>query len=96
MDEACAWARIGVHHPRLDIAAARAVNDLRAGLLHPGETDSHQIECGRTKRPQHHIKGVRLALESMVTARHYASRRTVLDSLSDLLPVGDWDGLAPI
>ena len=41
------------------------------------------------------IKGVEaLLLESMVTARHYGIEKTVLDSLSDLLPVGDWDRLA--
>src|SRR5258706_11880604 len=41
------------------------------------------------------IKGVEaLLLESMVTARHYGIEKTVLDSLSDLLPVGAWDRLA--
>jgi 3-hydroxyisobutyrate dehydrogenase-like beta-hydroxyacid dehydrogenase len=41
------------------------------------------------------IKGVEaLLLESMVAARHYGVEKTVLDSLSDLLPVGDWDRLA--
>jgi hypothetical protein len=29
-----------------------------------------------------------------VTARHYGIEKTVLDSLSDLLPVGDWERLA--
>jgi 3-hydroxyisobutyrate dehydrogenase-like beta-hydroxyacid dehydrogenase len=41
------------------------------------------------------IKGVEaLLLESMVAARHYGVEKAVLDSLSDLLPVGDWDRLA--
>jgi len=41
------------------------------------------------------IKGVEsLLCESMVAARHYGVDKTVLDSLSDLLPVGDWDRLA--
>jgi 3-hydroxyisobutyrate dehydrogenase-like beta-hydroxyacid dehydrogenase len=41
------------------------------------------------------IKGIEaLLLESMVTARHYGIEKTVLESLSDLLPVGDWDRLA--
>src|SRR5712671_6973165 len=41
------------------------------------------------------IKGVEALLcESMVTARHYGIEKTVLDSLSDLLPVGDWEKLA--
>jgi 3-hydroxyisobutyrate dehydrogenase-like beta-hydroxyacid dehydrogenase len=41
------------------------------------------------------IKGVEALLcESLVSARHYGVEKTVLDSLSDLLPVGDWDRLA--
>jgi 3-hydroxyisobutyrate dehydrogenase-like beta-hydroxyacid dehydrogenase len=41
------------------------------------------------------IKGIEaLLLESLVTARHYGVEKTVLESLSDLLPVGDWDRLA--
>ena len=41
------------------------------------------------------IKGTEaVLLESMVAARHYGVEKTVLDSLSDLLPVGDWDRLA--
>jgi 3-hydroxyisobutyrate dehydrogenase-like beta-hydroxyacid dehydrogenase len=41
------------------------------------------------------IKGTEaLLLESLVAARHYGVEKTVLDSLSDLLPVGDWDRLA--
>lgn len=41
------------------------------------------------------IKGVEsLLCESLVAARHYGVEKTVLDSLSDLLPVGDWEKLA--
>jgi 3-hydroxyisobutyrate dehydrogenase-like beta-hydroxyacid dehydrogenase len=41
------------------------------------------------------IKGTEaLLLESLVAARHYGVEKTVLDSLSDLMPVGDWDRLA--
>jgi 3-hydroxyisobutyrate dehydrogenase-like beta-hydroxyacid dehydrogenase len=41
------------------------------------------------------IKGVEALLcESMLTARHYGIEKHVLDSLSDLLPVGDWERLA--
>jgi 3-hydroxyisobutyrate dehydrogenase-like beta-hydroxyacid dehydrogenase len=41
------------------------------------------------------IKGTEaLLLESLVAARHYGVEKIVLDSLSDLLPVGDWDKLA--
>jgi 3-hydroxyisobutyrate dehydrogenase-like beta-hydroxyacid dehydrogenase len=41
------------------------------------------------------IKGTEaLLLESLVAARHYGVEKFVLDSLSDLLPVGDWDKLA--
>jgi len=41
------------------------------------------------------IKGIEaLLMESMLTARHYGVEKTVLDSLSDLLPVGDWEKLA--
>jgi 3-hydroxyisobutyrate dehydrogenase-like beta-hydroxyacid dehydrogenase len=41
------------------------------------------------------IKGVEsLLCESLVAARHYGVEQTVLDSLSDLLPVGDWEKLA--
>jgi 3-hydroxyisobutyrate dehydrogenase-like beta-hydroxyacid dehydrogenase len=41
------------------------------------------------------IKGMEALLtESMVSARAYGVEKTVLDSLSDLLPVGDWDRLA--
>ena len=41
------------------------------------------------------IKGLEALLsESMLTARHYGIEKHVLDSLSDLLPVGDWDRLA--
>jgi len=41
------------------------------------------------------IKGTEaLLLESMIAARHYGVETTVLDSLSDLMPVGDWDRLA--
>ena len=41
------------------------------------------------------IKGVEaLLIESMLTARHYGIEKTVLDSLSDLLPAGDWEKLA--
>jgi 3-hydroxyisobutyrate dehydrogenase-like beta-hydroxyacid dehydrogenase len=41
------------------------------------------------------IKGIEALLtESMITARHYGVEKTVLTSLSDLLPVGDWPKLA--
>ena len=41
------------------------------------------------------IKGVEALLcESLLAARHYGVEKTVLNSLSDLLPVGDWDKLA--
>ncbi|HEY4114051.1 MAG TPA: DUF1932 domain-containing protein [Rhizomicrobium sp.] len=41
------------------------------------------------------IKGIEALLtESMLTARHYGVEKDVLASLSDLLPVGDWDKLA--
>jgi 3-hydroxyisobutyrate dehydrogenase-like beta-hydroxyacid dehydrogenase len=41
------------------------------------------------------IKGTEaLLLESLVAARHYGVEKTVLDSLSDLLPVRDWEKLA--
>src|SRR5258708_18504460 len=41
------------------------------------------------------IKGTEaLLLESMIAARHYGVEKAVLDSLSDLMPVGDWDRLA--
>jgi len=41
------------------------------------------------------IKGVEALLcESMLAARYYGIEKTVLNSLSDLLPVGDWDKLA--
>ena len=41
------------------------------------------------------IKGTEaLLLESLVAARHYGVEKIVLDSLSDLLPVGDWEKLA--
>jgi 3-hydroxyisobutyrate dehydrogenase-like beta-hydroxyacid dehydrogenase len=41
------------------------------------------------------IKGIEALLtESLVAARHYGVEDTVLASLSDLLPVGDWPKLA--
>ena len=41
------------------------------------------------------IKGIEaLVTESMLAARHYGVEKTVLESLSDLLPVGDWEKLA--
>jgi 3-hydroxyisobutyrate dehydrogenase-like beta-hydroxyacid dehydrogenase len=41
------------------------------------------------------IKGIEaLITESMLAARHYGVEQTVLESLSDLLPVGDWEKLA--
>ena len=41
------------------------------------------------------IKGVEsLLCESLVAARFYGVEKTVLDSLSDLLPVGDWEKVA--
>ena len=41
------------------------------------------------------IKGLEALLsESLLTARRYGVEKTVLDSLSDLLPVGDWEKLA--
>jgi 3-hydroxyisobutyrate dehydrogenase-like beta-hydroxyacid dehydrogenase len=41
------------------------------------------------------IKGVEALLsESMLAARHYGVEKVVLDSLSDLLPVGDWEKIA--
>jgi 3-hydroxyisobutyrate dehydrogenase-like beta-hydroxyacid dehydrogenase len=41
------------------------------------------------------IKGIEaLLMESMLAARHYGVEATVLASLSDLLPVGDWEMLA--
>jgi 3-hydroxyisobutyrate dehydrogenase-like beta-hydroxyacid dehydrogenase len=41
------------------------------------------------------IKGTEALLtESMLAARHYGVEKMVLDSLSDLLPVGDWPKLA--
>jgi 3-hydroxyisobutyrate dehydrogenase-like beta-hydroxyacid dehydrogenase len=41
------------------------------------------------------IKGVEALLcESMLAARHYGIEKPVLASLSDLLPVGDWEKLA--
>ena len=41
------------------------------------------------------IKGIEaLLVEAMLTARHYGVEGSVLASLSDLLPVGDWEKLA--
>lgn len=41
------------------------------------------------------IKGVEsLLCESLVAARYYGVEKAVLDSLSDLLPVGDWEKVA--
>jgi 3-hydroxyisobutyrate dehydrogenase-like beta-hydroxyacid dehydrogenase len=41
------------------------------------------------------IKGIEsLLTESMLAARHYGVEHVVLGSLSDLLPVGDWEKLA--
>ena len=41
------------------------------------------------------IKGIEALLtESLLSARHYGVEDTVLASLSDLLPVGDWEKLA--
>jgi 3-hydroxyisobutyrate dehydrogenase-like beta-hydroxyacid dehydrogenase len=41
------------------------------------------------------IKGIEaLLMESMLSARHYGVEKDVLASLSDLLPVGDWERLA--
>jgi 3-hydroxyisobutyrate dehydrogenase-like beta-hydroxyacid dehydrogenase len=41
------------------------------------------------------IKGIEaLLMESMLSARHYGVEKDVLASLSDLLPVGDWEKLA--
>jgi 3-hydroxyisobutyrate dehydrogenase-like beta-hydroxyacid dehydrogenase len=41
------------------------------------------------------IKGVEALLtESMLTARRYGVEKPVLDSLSDLLPAGDWEKIA--
>lgn len=41
------------------------------------------------------IKGIEsLLTESMLAARHYGVEHVVLNSLSDLLPVGDWENLA--
>jgi 3-hydroxyisobutyrate dehydrogenase-like beta-hydroxyacid dehydrogenase len=41
------------------------------------------------------IKGIEALLtESMLAGRHYGVEKAVLDSLSDLLPVGDWERLA--
>ena len=41
------------------------------------------------------IKGVEALLsESLLSARHYGVEKLVLASLSDLLPVGDWEKLA--
>jgi len=41
------------------------------------------------------VKGIEALLtESLTTARHYGVEETVLDSLSDLFPVGDWPKLA--
>jgi 3-hydroxyisobutyrate dehydrogenase-like beta-hydroxyacid dehydrogenase len=41
------------------------------------------------------IKGIEALLtESLIAARHYGVEQTVLDSLSDLLPIGDWPKLA--
>ena len=41
------------------------------------------------------IKGVEALLtESMLAARHYGVEKPVLDSLSDLLPAGDWEKIA--
>jgi 3-hydroxyisobutyrate dehydrogenase-like beta-hydroxyacid dehydrogenase len=41
------------------------------------------------------IKGIEALLtESMLSARHYGVEKDVLASLSDLLPVGDWEKLA--
>jgi hypothetical protein len=41
------------------------------------------------------VKGIEALLtESLISARHYGVEQTVLDSLSDLFPVGDWPKLA--
>lgn len=41
------------------------------------------------------IKGIEALLtESLLSARHYGVEATVLASLSDLLPIGDWEKLA--
>jgi 3-hydroxyisobutyrate dehydrogenase-like beta-hydroxyacid dehydrogenase len=41
------------------------------------------------------VKGIEALLtESLISARHYGVEQTVLESLSDLFPVGDWPKLA--
>jgi 3-hydroxyisobutyrate dehydrogenase-like beta-hydroxyacid dehydrogenase len=41
------------------------------------------------------VKGIEALLtESLISARHYGVEQIVLDSLSDLFPVGDWPKLA--
>jgi 3-hydroxyisobutyrate dehydrogenase-like beta-hydroxyacid dehydrogenase len=41
------------------------------------------------------VKGIEsLLTESLTAARHYGVEQTVLDSLSDLFPLGDWPKLA--
>lgn len=41
------------------------------------------------------VKGIEALLtESLIAARHYGVEQTVLDSLSDLFPLGDWPKLA--
>jgi 3-hydroxyisobutyrate dehydrogenase-like beta-hydroxyacid dehydrogenase len=70
----------------------------RATLLgFEGEVFSNEIgKASATKMCRSvMIKGIEaLLMESMLTARHYGVEDTVLASLSDLLPIGDWERLA--
>lgn len=76
---------------------AQAFLDVGSPLGFRGE--AYSAEFGRASATKMcrsvMIKGIEALLaESMLAARHYGVEREVLRSLSDLLPVGDWEALA--
>ncbi len=78
-------------------AHAQAFADISAPLGFKGEVYAAELgKASATKMCRSvMIKGIEALLtESMLAARHYGVEHVVLNSLSDLLPVGDWEKLA--
>ncbi len=78
-------------------AHAQEFQTLAAPLGFRGEVFSTELgQASATKMCRSvMIKGIEALLtEAMLSARHYGVEKTVLASLSDLLPVGDWEKLA--
>lgn len=82
---------LGGPHAEAFLPAGRAVGFAGMSFFSPDYGKASAAKMCRSVM----VKGIEALLtESMITARHYGVEQTVLDSLSDLFPLGDWPKLA--